>query len=152
MAQGPVHPGGVEQLGQLDGLGHLDPHLGGARGGGLGQPQPGPVTEGEELGLGDVLRPRGAVQRPGRCGWEVLLIDRWGPRGGAGVAGAVDAKEYIAMMEAAGFTDISVKPVFFDKQTVDDAMGDMKLDLGSYSKEDIYKAVYSAKITAYKPA
>lgn len=68
------------------------------------------------------------------------------------VAGAVDAKDYIAMMETAGFRDISVKPVFFDKQTVDDALGDMKLDVGKYSKDDVYKAVYSAKITAYKPA
>lgn len=68
------------------------------------------------------------------------------------VAGAVEAKDYIAMMEAAGFTNISVKPVFFDKQTVDDALGDMKLDVTSYSKDDVYKAVYSAKITAYKPA
>ncbi|HNC09210.1 MAG TPA: arsenite methyltransferase, partial [Anaerolineales bacterium] len=68
------------------------------------------------------------------------------------VAGAVQAKEYILMMEAAGYTDISIKPVFFDKQTVDDALGDMKLDVSNYSKDDVYKAVYSAKITAYKPA
>lgn len=68
------------------------------------------------------------------------------------VAGAVEAKEYIAMMESAGFTNISIKPVFFDKQTVDDALGDMKLDVSNYSKDDVYKAVYSAKITAYKPA
>jgi len=68
------------------------------------------------------------------------------------VAGAVQAKEYVAMMEAAGYTNISIKPVFFDKQTVDDALGDMKLDVSRYSKDDVYKAVYSAKITAYKPA
>lgn len=68
------------------------------------------------------------------------------------VAGAVEAKDYIAMMESAGFTNISVKPVFFDKQTVDDALGDMNLDVNNYSKDDVYKAVYSAKITAYKPA
>jgi len=66
--------------------------------------------------------------------------------------GAVEAKDYIAMMESAGFTNISVKPVFFDKQTVDDALGDMNLDVNNYSKDDVYKAVYSAKITAYKPA
>lgn len=67
------------------------------------------------------------------------------------VAGAVEAKDYIAMMEAAGFTNISIQPVFFDKQTVDDALGGMKLDASRYSKDEIYKAVYSAKITAYKP-
>jgi ubiquinone/menaquinone biosynthesis C-methylase UbiE len=66
------------------------------------------------------------------------------------VAGAVDAKEYIAMMEAVGFADISIKPVFFDKETVDDALRDMKLDTSAYPKESIYKAVYSAKIKANK--
>ncbi|MBL8102111.1 MAG: arsenite methyltransferase [Anaerolineales bacterium] len=68
------------------------------------------------------------------------------------VAGAVEAKEYIAMMEAVGFTDISIKPVFFDKQTVDSALNDMKLDVSEYPRDAVYKAVYSAKITAYKPA
>lgn len=68
------------------------------------------------------------------------------------VAGAVESKDYIGMMEAAGFSDITVKPVFFDTQTVDDALSDMNLDVHNYSKDDVYKAVYSAKITAYKPA
>ena len=69
------------------------------------------------------------------------------------VAGAVEAKDYISMMESAGFTDISVKPVFFDKGTVDAALADMgdALDLSSISRENIYKAVYSARITACKP-
>src|SRR3990172_1810333 len=34
------------------------------------------------------------------------------------VAGAVEAKDYIGMMESVGFTDISITPVFFDKETV----------------------------------
>ena len=70
------------------------------------------------------------------------------------VAGAVDAKEYVVMMESVGFTDISIKPVFFDKETVDTALAGMggEIDLSSFSREDVYKAVYSAKITAYKPA
>lgn len=67
------------------------------------------------------------------------------------VAGAVEAKDYIAMMESVGFTDISINPVFFDKETVDDALNDMKLDIAEYPREAVYKAVYSAKITAYKP-
>ena len=69
------------------------------------------------------------------------------------VAGAVDAKEYITMMESVGFTDISIKPVFFDKETVDTALAGMDdvIDLSSISREEVYKAVYSAKITAYKP-
>ncbi len=68
------------------------------------------------------------------------------------VAGAVEAKEYIAMMESVGFTDISIKPVFFDKQTVDSALDEMKLDVSEYPRDAVYKAVYSAKITAYKSA
>lgn len=67
------------------------------------------------------------------------------------VAGAVEAKEYIAMMESVGFTDISIKPVFFDKQTVDSALDEMKLDVSDFPRDAVYKAVYSAKITAYKP-
>ncbi len=68
------------------------------------------------------------------------------------VAGAVEAKDYIGMMEAVGFTDVSVSPVFFDKETVDSALDEMKLDVAAYPRESVYKAVYSAKITAYKPA
>ncbi|MBK8417782.1 arsenite methyltransferase [Candidatus Villigracilis saccharophilus] len=68
------------------------------------------------------------------------------------VAGAVEAQEYIGMMESVGFTDISIKPVFFDKATVDSALDEMKLDVTEYPREAVYKAVYSAKITAYKPA
>lgn len=70
------------------------------------------------------------------------------------VAGAVEAKDYIHMMEAVGFTDISITPVFFDREDVDSALADMDstIDLKTLSHEDIYKAVYSAKITAYKPS
>ena len=69
------------------------------------------------------------------------------------VAGAVEADEYIGMMKSVGFTDISIVPVFFDHETVDSAIGDMKdmIELKTVSREDVYKAVYSAKITAYKP-
>jgi arsenite methyltransferase len=69
------------------------------------------------------------------------------------VAGAVEAKEYIGMMEAVGFTDISITPVFFDKETIDSALAEFKdsIDLKTIPQGDIYKTVYSAKITAYKP-
>jgi SAM-dependent methyltransferase len=70
------------------------------------------------------------------------------------VAGAVEARDYIGMMEAVGFTNISIVPVYFDKGTVDSAIDDMKdvVELKTIAREDVYKAVYSAKITAYKPA
>ncbi|MGD8403569.1 MAG: arsenite methyltransferase [Anaerolineales bacterium] len=68
------------------------------------------------------------------------------------VAGAVDAKDYIAMMENAGFTDISVTPTFFDKETVDEAIKEVgdQIDLNSVSQDELYKTVYSARITARK--
>ena len=68
------------------------------------------------------------------------------------VAGAVDAKDYIAMMASVGFTDISITPVLFDKQSIDSAIADMDkaIELKTISRDDMYKTVYSAKLTAYK--
>src|SRR5215216_469474 len=70
------------------------------------------------------------------------------------VAGAVEANEYIGMMKSVGFTDISIIPVFFDKETVDSAINEMTemIELKTVSRDDVYEAVYSAKITAYKRA
>ena len=70
------------------------------------------------------------------------------------VAGAIEASEYVEMMKSVGFTDVSIVPVFFDKQDVDSALVDMKdaIELKTVSGDEIYKAVYSAKITAYKAA
>jgi len=70
------------------------------------------------------------------------------------VAGAIDAKDYVAMMEAVGFTNISISSVFFEKETMDSAIADMgdAVELKTISRDDVYQAVYSAKITAYKSA
>ena len=70
------------------------------------------------------------------------------------VAGAVDAKDYIAMMESAGFTEVSITPTFFDKETVDEAVKEVgdKIDLTDVSQDELYKTVYSARITAKKQA
>jgi SAM-dependent methyltransferase len=69
------------------------------------------------------------------------------------VAGAADVSEYIGMMERVGFTNVSVIPVFFDTEIVDSVINDLggMVDLITISREDMYKSVYSAKITAYKP-
>ena len=68
------------------------------------------------------------------------------------VAGAIEAKEYVDMMKSVGFTEVSIVPVFFDQETVDSALNDLKdtIQLKTISRDDVYKAVYSAKITAYK--
>ena len=70
------------------------------------------------------------------------------------VAGAVEAEEYVGMMKSVGFTEISIVPVYFDQKTVDEAISDMKnvIELKTIPRDDVYKAVYSAKITAYKPS
>ena len=69
------------------------------------------------------------------------------------IAGAVEANQYIEMMESVGFKDISIVPVFFDKEEVNSALADLKdtIELKTISRDDVSKAVYSAKITAYKP-
>jgi SAM-dependent methyltransferase len=69
------------------------------------------------------------------------------------VAGAVEASEYADRMKSVGLTDISMVPVYFDRETVDSALSDMKdvIELETISREDVSRSVYSAKITAYKP-
>ncbi len=91
------------------------------------------------------------------------------------VAGALDVKDYISDLEAAGFTNIELNPVYFDQETVDEYIKSMgsddssdkgqrmvmsdgvkvkvvelkeALDLGG---KPVREAVFSAKITAYKP-
>jgi hypothetical protein len=53
-----------------------------------------------------------------------------------------------------GFTDISIIPVFFAREDVDSALQEMdnQIELKTIARNEVYKAVYSAKITAYKPA
>jgi len=90
------------------------------------------------------------------------------------VAGALDVKDYIADLEAAGFTNIELTPVYFDQETVDEYAKvmdgrsccgsgqqvvisngtkskvvelDESIDLG---EKPIREAVFSAKITARK--
>ena len=68
------------------------------------------------------------------------------------VAGAIEAEDYIGMMKAVGFTNVTITPVFFDKETLDstiDGLGN-SIELKTISSDDVYKAVYTAKITALK--
>jgi arsenite methyltransferase len=91
------------------------------------------------------------------------------------VAGALDVKEYIASLEAAGFTNIELTPVYFDQETIDEAikqiggesccgegknlvMSDglsvkvVKLDEGvDLGDKPVRESVFSASISAYKP-
>jgi arsenite methyltransferase len=90
------------------------------------------------------------------------------------MAGALDIKEYIHNLEVAGFTKIDITPVYFDQEAVDefakqagggsccgpsqkivmsDGLKAMVVELEQPVERDakpVRKAVYSAKITAYK--
>lgn len=69
------------------------------------------------------------------------------------IAGAIDAKEYQALMSRQGFTDISITPTYFDEPTIDEAIREMgdRIDLKVLPREQIAKSVFSARITARKP-
>lgn len=68
------------------------------------------------------------------------------------VAGAWDAKDYIAAIEAAGFTDVELSPVYLDKETIDEAVEQLELADATQIVDDesLYKAIFSAKVTARK--
>jgi SAM-dependent methyltransferase len=68
------------------------------------------------------------------------------------VAGALDAKDYIAAIEAAGLVEIELKPEYMDEAIIAEAVE--KMDLGAeIDPKDIQvqKSIFSAKVTAFKP-
>jgi hypothetical protein len=70
------------------------------------------------------------------------------------VAGALDVKDYLAAIREAGFIEAELTPVYLPREIVDDAarqVGDA-IDLSQVSGDALYKAVFSAKIKARKPA
>ena len=87
LPQRPVHVRGRVQHGQLDGAGHLGPDPAGSGGGGLGQPQPGAVADGQELRLRPGAGPRRPSRGPGGRGRVVRVVDAGAARGGDPVAG-----------------------------------------------------------------
>jgi SAM-dependent methyltransferase len=97
------------------------------------------------------------------------------------VAGALEADDYIAAIEDAGFVDVELEPVYMDRGLIDDAIDQLDLreaveagevagrkaymvadgvkavpiDLGDHGSEtgtSVYEAIFSAKVTARKPA
>lgn len=69
------------------------------------------------------------------------------------VAGALDVKDYIAAIQDAGFTDAQITPVYLPREVVDEAVNKIgdEIDIKQITDDSLYKAVYSAKITARKP-
>ena len=69
------------------------------------------------------------------------------------VAGAWDARDYVAAIEAAGFVDVKLTPVYMDKATIAEAADQLELgDCAGISAESLSKTIFSAKVVAYKPA
>jgi arsenite methyltransferase len=69
------------------------------------------------------------------------------------IAGALDRQEYIRSIQETGFTDVKLTATYFPQEMVDEALEslDEGLRLQVASDESLYKAVFSARITARKP-
>ena len=70
------------------------------------------------------------------------------------IGGALEVSDYIAAIEAAGFVDVQLTPVYLDESLIEAAME--QLDIGKINVQDqnagsIRQAVFSAKVTAHKP-
>lgn len=70
------------------------------------------------------------------------------------VSGALEVREYLQAIEAAGFVNATLNPVYFDQEIVDEAVVQLgeDVDLAGVPQEELSRAVFSAKITAFKPA
>lgn len=66
------------------------------------------------------------------------------------IAGAQDVDLFAAMMKETGFSNVSIKPVYFSEEMVKDAV-DQAGYKGEISLEDLRKTVFSANISAEKP-
>lgn len=67
------------------------------------------------------------------------------------IAGALDVRDYVAAIEAAGFSRVEVSPTYWDKAMMDEAV--QQLDLGEVVEKgdnSLYTSVFSAKVTAVK--
>ena len=68
------------------------------------------------------------------------------------VAGAWSVEDYVAAIEAAGFINVALAPVYLEKETIDEAVAKLDLPANLVSKDEaLYKTIFSAKITARKP-
>ncbi len=72
------------------------------------------------------------------------------------VAGALDVADYVAAIEAAGFSDVTLTPSYWDQQMVDEAVAQLspevagQIRLAEERGAQPRTAVFSAKVTARK--
>jgi len=68
------------------------------------------------------------------------------------IGGALEVSDYIAAIEAAGFVDVELTPVYLDESLIETAIDQLDIgDAQDKSGDSIRKAVFSAKVTAHKP-
>lgn len=69
------------------------------------------------------------------------------------VAGAPEREAYIQFIRDAGFVDIHLTPTYLPRETVDEALESLgeAASLAARAAENLYQAVFSARITARKP-
>ena len=68
------------------------------------------------------------------------------------VAGAWDAKDYIAAIEAAGFQNVELTPEYMSQEMIEEAAEQLELgDKVDIHDQALQKAIYSAKVKAVKP-
>jgi SAM-dependent methyltransferase len=70
------------------------------------------------------------------------------------VSGAIDVSQYTSAMNAAGLVDVQVTPTYLTDDLVDEAVQELKdsIDLGADPREKIRQSIFSARVTAKKPA
>lgn len=66
------------------------------------------------------------------------------------IAGALDADYMASLLKETGFTNISLKPVYFSEDMVEDAVNQASYT-GNLSREELRQTVFSANISAEKP-
>jgi arsenite methyltransferase len=72
------------------------------------------------------------------------------------IAGALDIKEYITAIEAAGFNNVEITPVYWESTEIDAALVELDenhpgLKGSIKDTESLYRSIFSAKIKATKP-
>ena len=68
------------------------------------------------------------------------------------LAGAMDVAQYVTAIEAAGFIDVQVEPVYLDRAIIEEAVQELALgDTLDLEDEALYETVFSARVTARKP-
>jgi arsenite methyltransferase len=69
------------------------------------------------------------------------------------VAGAWEAKDYIAAIEDAGFVQVELTPVYMSKEMIAEAVDQLDLsDKVNLDEDSVQQTIYSAKVKAYKPS